>query len=252
MEREAVARLPDSPNLVYLVGLKFGTQQAPWLTWAVNTVVPSLVAERYSEARIVALSTGNVYPYVSATNGGASEELPLAPVGEYGTAALARERIFEYFSRKQGTPTVLLRLNYAVELRYGVLIDIAQKIWAGEAIDVTTGYFNCIWQRDANEMILRSFSLAASPAAVFNLTGPGALSVREIAHQLGTLMGREPKFTSSESSTALVSNASRLCQKLGPPPTSLAPILQWTAAWVQQGGACLGKPTHFEVRSGGY
>ncbi len=251
-DRQAVADLPSSTNLVYLVGLKFGTQQAPWLTWAANTLVPARVAERYPAARLVALSTGNVYPFVPVQSGGATEaDLP-APVGEYGNTALARERIFEYFSRAQGTPVVLLRLNYAVEMRYGVLVDIARKVWADEPIDLGMGFLNCIWQGDANEMILRSLELAASPAAVFNLTGPAVLSVRELAERFGELMGRRPRLAGKEAPTALLNNPAALCARLGPPSMPLEKVMEWTADWVMHSGATLGKPTHFEVRTGSF
>jgi nucleoside-diphosphate-sugar epimerase len=250
LDRQAIAKLPDSANLVYLVGLKFGTQQTPWLTWAVNTLVPSRVAERYPAAHIVALSSGNVYPFVPIQSGGASETVLPAPIGEYGNTALARERIFEYYSRAQGTPTVLLRLNYAVEMRYGVLVDIARKVWTNEPIELSAGHLNCIWQGDANDMILRSFELAASPAAVFNLTGPAVLSVGELALRFGERMHRTPKLAGSEAPTALLNDPAALCAKLGPPAMPLEPLLRWTADWVMQSGATLDKPTHFEVRSG--
>jgi nucleoside-diphosphate-sugar epimerase len=250
LKREDLARLPDSANIIYLVGLKFGTRQTPWLTWAVNTLVPSHVAERYSQARIVALSTGNVYPFVHLHTGGATEQTSPAPVGEYGTAALARERIFEYFSRTQGLPLVLIRLNYSVELRYGVLLDVAQKVWNNQPIDVRTGYLNCVWQGDANEMILRALEVAATPPVVLNLTGPSTLSVRELAHSFGELMGRPVTIVGSEEATALLSNPAALCARLGPPETPLDLVVRWTADWVRQGGTHLGKPTHFEVRSG--
>jgi nucleoside-diphosphate-sugar epimerase len=173
-------------------------------------------------------------------------------LGEYGGAALARERMFEYYSQRQGTLVVLLRLNYAVELRYGVLLDIAQKVWAGQPVDLSNGYLNCLWQGDANDLVLRSFALSSSPARVMNLTGPSVLSVRELAAQFGNLMKRQPKFAGVESPTALLNNSSRLCSLLGSPPTTLEQILHWTADWVMAGGPTLGKPTHFEVRSGTY
>lgn len=250
LERQSLASLPDSENVIYLVGLKFGTRQNPALTWAVNTLVPAHVAERFPGARLVALSTGNVYPFVTTGSGGATEEHAPNPVGEYGSAALARERIFEYFSRRQATRTALLRLNYAVELRYGVLLDIAEKVWNEEALDLSTGHLNCIWQRDANEMILRSLALASHPPVLFNLTGPVTLSVRELAGQFALLLGREPKMEGTEAETALLSNATRLCSILGPPVTPLQQVLRWIAHWVKTGGPTLKKPTHFEVRSG--
>ena len=172
--------MPDAADIIYLVGLKFGTSQNPSLTWAMNTIIPTNVAERFPQARIVALSTGNVYPLVPVASGGATETHPLTPLGEYANAAVARERLFEFHSRRHGTPMALVRLNYAVDLRYGVLHDLPQKVWAGEAVDLTNGYFNCIWQGDANDCILRSLDLAACPPLALNLTGPEVLSVRAV------------------------------------------------------------------------
>ena len=250
LNRRTAARLPDAENVVCLVGLKFGTRHNPSLTWAVNTLVPSNVAERYSASRIVALSTGNVYPLVPAGGGGAVETDSPAPVGEYGITAMARERIFEYHSRASGTRIVLLRLNYAVELRYGVLLDVAQKVWRNEPIDLSAGYLNCLWQGDANEAILRSLALACIPPAVLNMTGPATLSVRELADQFGKRMSREPTWIGTEAETALLSNSSRLTALLGPPSVPLERVLDWTAQWVMRNGSTLNKPTHFEVRSG--
>jgi nucleoside-diphosphate-sugar epimerase len=252
LDREAVRRLPDSADVVFLAGMKFGTQQTPWLTWAVNTLVPAQVSERYSGARIVALSTGNVYPQVPIDSGGATESNPLTPLGEYSNAAVARERMFEFFSRQNQTPMTLLRLNYAVELRYGVLVDLARKVWAGEPVDVTMGYFNCIWQGDANELILRSFDLARSPAQALNMTGLEILPVREVARQFGDLMERPVMITGSEDEKALLSNSSRISALLGAPPTPIASVIRWVAHWIQQGGTTLGKATKFEVRDGKY
>jgi nucleoside-diphosphate-sugar epimerase len=252
LDRSSFAGLPDSANVVYLVGVKFGTRDNPGLTWAINTLVPSYTAERYASARVVALSTGNVYPFTPAELGGATEQEPPAPVGEYGSAALARERIFEFYARRQSTPTLLLRLNYAVELRYGVLLDIAQKVWARQPIDLGAGHLNCLWQGDANDAVLRSFPFSATPAAVLNLTGPGVLRVRDLAHRLGMLMEREPQLVGTEAQTALLNNAQQLRSLLGPPAVTLEQILPWTAHWVMQGHRTLGKPTHFEVRSGQY
>jgi nucleoside-diphosphate-sugar epimerase len=173
-------------------------------------------------------------------------------LGEYGNAAVARERIFDYFSRKNGTSVALMRLNYAVELRYGVLADIARIIWAHQEVDLRNGYFNCIWQGDANEMILRSLPLAGAPARAWNLTGAVPISVRSVAERLAELLGKNVRFTGKESDTALLSNSRRLCAELGPPETSLDTMLRWMANWVKIGGRNLNKPTHFEVRDGAY
>ena len=251
-DRQAVARLPDAENIIYLVGLKFGTRQNPALTWAANTLIPSIVCERYPRARIVALSTGNVYPLVPVEQGGSKETDALTPLGEYANACVARERIFEYFTRVFPLRVVSIRLNYAVELRYGVLVDIAGDIVAGRPVDVTMGHFNCIWQRDANDMIVRALSLAASPARALNLTGPDILSVRDVARQLGRRMGVEPAFSGQEAPTALLSDASAAFEALGRPPMNIDRMLDWMAAWIKRGGATLGKPTHFTVRDGMY
>lgn len=252
LEPSAMQKLPDTTNVVYLVGLKFGTTENPSLTWAANTLAPTHTAERYASARIVALSTGNVYPLVPVASGGATEKHPLTPLGEYANAAVARERIFEYYSHKNGTPMALMRLNYAVELRYGVLVDIARRVWTGEPIDLSNGFFNCIWQGDANQMVLRSLALARSPALAWNLTSPEVLRVRDVAKRFGELLGKEPQFVGKETDTALLGNSAKLCAELGRPATPLETVMRWTAHWVKQGGRYLNKPTHFEVRDGAY
>jgi len=250
--RDAVNKLPDAANVIYLVGLKFGTQENPSLTWAANTIVPAHVSERFPKSRLVALSTGNVYPLVPAGGDRAKESHPLTPLGEYANAAVARERIFEYFAQKNGTPVALIRLSYAVELRYGVLVDIARKVHAGESIDLTSGFFNCIWQGDANEMILRSLALTNCPATAINLTGTSVLSVRDVAEQFGKLFDRPAKLVGTEADTALLSNTEHMCQKLGNPKTPMNAVIRWTAGWIKDGGRLLNKSTHFEVRDGKY
>jgi nucleoside-diphosphate-sugar epimerase len=250
LDRKSFDQLPDTENLVYLVGVKFGTSAHPAATWAANTLVPAYACERYPRARMAALSTGNVYPLVPTSGPGAAEDQPLAPVGEYGHTAVARERIFEFFSQKNATPLVLVRLNYAVELRYGVLLDVAQKVRDGRPVDVSMGHLNCIWQGDANEIVLRSLALAKSPPAVLNLTGPGKLSVRDLALQFARKFGRTPRFTGEESPTALLSNSHRCRELLGPPPTPLEPMVQWIADWLVQDGPTYNKPTGFERRDG--
>lgn len=249
---EDVDHLPDSSNIVYLVGLKFGTAENPSATWAMNTVPPALVAQRYRNARIVALSSGNVYPLSSANTLGSQEEDPLTPLGEYPNAVVARERIFEFYSRQNGTAVVLIRLFYAVELRYGVLVDIATKILRGEPISLSNGYFNCIWQGDANEMIIRSLALVNSPPARFNLCQPQVYSLRSVAVELAEHMNTAPLFADAECSTALIGDPSRICQALGRPGTRFVQVLKWTADWVRKGGKTLNKPTHFETRDGIY
>lgn len=252
LQAQTVKTMPDSENVIYLVGLKFGTASNPAATWAINTIVPARVTERYPQSRIVALSTGNVYPLSEVAKKGSKENDPLTPLGEYANAAVARERIFEFYSRSQKTPLTLLRLFYAVELRYGVLVDIARKIQAGEPIDLTNGYFNWIWQGDANDMVLRAASLALSPPTVWNLCRPAIYSVRDVASRFGELLQRPPRFTGTEAPTALLGNAAPLTLKLGDPFVSLETASSWIAQWVRAGGCNLGKPTHFEVRDGNY
>ena len=247
-----LSALPDTENVLYLVGLKFGTARAPAQTWAVNTLIPARVTERYAGSRIVALSSGNVYPLVSVDSGGSVETDALTPLGEYANACVARERIFQYGSEQHGTPGVVVRLNYATDLRYGVLVDLAQQIAAGQPVDVTMGYLNCIWQRDANDMILRSLALAETPMRPLNLTGSERLSVRVLAERLGELMNSPTTIVGEEAPTALLSDVSRMIDTLGEPETPLDTVLRWTAAWVTSDQPTLGKPTHFEVRDGQY
>jgi nucleoside-diphosphate-sugar epimerase len=251
-DRDSVVQLPDAENVIYLVGLKFGTAQNPAATWAVNTLIPAYTAERYPAARIAALSTGNVYPLSPIGSGGLSESAALTPLGEYANSAVARERIFEYFSRKNDTAITLIRLSYALDLRYGVLVDVAQKVFAGKAVDLTMGWLNCIWQGDANDLTLRSLALADNPPLALNLTGSETFSVREIAMRFGELMNRPPQFVGTEAETALLSSTSRLREQLGAPWTPLDTVIRWTAHWIMNGGYLLNRPTHFEVRDGAY
>ncbi|NOS72556.1 MAG: NAD(P)-dependent oxidoreductase [Verrucomicrobia bacterium] len=252
LDSDAVARLPDANNIIYLVGLKFGTAQNPAATWAINTIVPARVCERFPNSRIVALSTGNVYPQSDVSRGGSVESDSLTPLGEYANAAVGRERIFEFYSSRQNTPIALLRLFYAVELRYGVLVDIARKVHSGQPVSLANGYFNCIWQRDANELILRSLLLTTAPASVYNLCRPEMFSVRDIATEFGKLLDRAPSFSGSETQTALLGNPAKLCDSIPSTSTIMETILRWTADWVKRGGHDLGRPTHFEVRDGKY
>jgi nucleoside-diphosphate-sugar epimerase len=245
-----IRALPDAPNIIYLVGRKFGSTGNEPLTWATNAAVPVLVAQRYAGARIVALSTGNVYPYVPVRSGGATEDSPTAPVGEYAQSALARERIFQYYSNTHLTKTAIIRLNYAVEPRYGVLVDIATKILTGVPVDLTMGYVNVIWQGDANSICLRALRYAESPARVLNVTGSETHSVRELAQRIGKLVDAEPKFTGAEADTALLSNAAACRELFGEPSMSTDDVLRMTVDWLAAGGATLGKATHFETRSG--
>lgn len=244
--------LPDSANLVYLVGLKFGTAKNPAATWALNTLLPARACERYAGSRIVALSTGNVYPMSEVSAGGAVEADPLTPVGEYANAAVGRERVFEFAARRHSVRLAILRLFYAVELRYGVPVDIASKVLEGEAIRLGNGYFTCIWQGDANEAILRSWALADAEPTAWNLCRPEVFSVREVAAAFGRRFGREPEFSGTETATALLGNPARLWNELGAPEVGMDRMETWIADWIRAGGRNLGRPTHFETRDGRY
>jgi nucleoside-diphosphate-sugar epimerase len=246
----ALEQLPDAANVIYLVGQKFGSTGNEPLTWAMNVYLPGLTANRYRHSRIVALSTGNVYPFTPADSGGPAEGTPPDPVGEYAQSCLGRERMFQYFSGLHGTPGVIVRLNYAIDLRYGVLLDIASKVRDGLPIDLAMGYVNVIWQGDANEAVLRSLELASSPPRILNLTGLETHSVRRLAEELGCRLGRAPVFTGREAPNALLNNAAEYGRLIGPPRVSIDRLVEWVAAWAKRGGETLNKPTHFETRDG--
>jgi nucleoside-diphosphate-sugar epimerase len=233
-----------------MAGMKFGSTGQEARTWAVNCYAPAVVCRRYPQSRIVAFSTGNVYGLTPAGSGGSVESDVPRPVGDYAMSCLGRERIFEYFGRTQATRTALLRLNYATELRYGVLVDLARAVHAGEPVDLTMGYLNAIWQGDANAMALRAFDHVAVPPFVVNVTGPEQLRVREVCEELGRLLGRTPRFTGAEAPDALLGNSSIARGLFGPPRISSRTLVEWIAAWVMQGGKSLDKPTHFAVRDG--
>ncbi len=242
--------LPEVPNVFFLAGMKFGAAGNQPLTWAMNAYVPALVARRYNRARIVALSTGNVYPFVDLGSGGSREQDAPGPVGEYAQSCLARERIFHYFSGRFGTAATLIRLNYANELRYGILVDLTQKILHDEPIDVTMGAVNLIWQGDANNYIIRALGMAQSPPAILNVTGPDTLAVRDLAGRIGGVLGKEPCFVSQEATTALLSNASRCFELFGYPAMSLDGMIRSIVPWVAAGKPVLSKPTKYDVRDG--
>ena len=250
LDRKSVAGLPEAANVLYLAGRKFGSTGSPELTWAMNTIVPSIVAERFSGSRIVAFSTGNVYSFRRPEQGGSKESDAPAPVGEYAQSCLGRERVFEHFSAQNGTPCLLYRLNYAVDLRYGVVVDIARKVFSGEAVDVTVPAFNVIWQRDANSYALRALELCAMPPRILNVTGPELLRTRETALWFARRFGRDARFTGTEGFTALLSDASSCFEQLGAPTVTAEQLFEMVAVWVESGGASLNKPTHFEVADG--
>ena len=250
LDRAAIAALPDAPNVIFAAGHKFGASGAPALTWAMNTHVPALVAERYRAARIVAFSTGNVYGLVPAGHAGASESTAPAPVGEYAQSCLGRERMFEYFSAKHGTPGRIVRLNYAIDMRYGVVFDVASKVLRGDPVDVTMGHVNVIWQGDANAQVLRCLARCTTPTTPINVTGPETISIRWLAQQLALRMGTQAKVVGQEASTALLSDTTQAAALFGYPLVPLARMLEWVADWVKAGGTSFGKPTKFEVRDG--
>jgi nucleoside-diphosphate-sugar epimerase len=250
LNRAQVASLPECPNILYLAGRKFGSSGSPELTWAMNTLIPANVAERFPNSRIVAFSTGNVYPLRSPAAGGSRETDPPEPVGEYAQSCLGRERVFDYYSRHRGLQCVLFRLNYAVDLRYGVPVDIARKVWKGEPVSLTVPAFNMIWQRDANSYALRALLHCESPPTVLNITGAETLTVREAAEFFARRFHRPCHFDGAEGPTALLNDARRAHALLGPTEVSGTELLDMVAAWVEQGGASLDKPTHFEVSDG--
>ncbi len=247
LDRDQIARLPGCANILLLVGRKFGSTENMPLTWATNTLVPALVAERFRESRIVALSSGNVYPLAVS---GCAEKTPPAPVGEYAQSVLGRERVLEYSSNRYRTPVAIIRLNYAVDLRYGVLLDIGRRVWQQRPVPLGMGSVNAIWQGDANSMILRALALASAPPRVLNVAGPEPLRVRWIAERFGELFGIEPRFEGCEAETALLNDSSLCCSLLGPPAINARQLIQWQAEWIRAGLPTLEKPTRFEVRDG--
>jgi nucleoside-diphosphate-sugar epimerase len=253
LDRNAVAALPKLDNLVFMAAIKFGAAGNPALTWAMNVHVPAIVAETFQSARIVAFSTGCVYPFVPVAGGGATEDTPAAPPsGDYANSCVGRERMFEHFSVRLGTPGRLVRLNYSIDMRYGVLHDVAARVRGGVPIDLTMGHVNVIWQGDANAVALRCLARTTSPIAAINVTGPETVSVRWLAEEFGRGFGRTPAFTGTEAEAGWVSNAARMVAELGRPRVPLARMIGWTIDWLARGGASLGKPTHYEVRDGSF
>lgn len=250
LDRAALAKLPECENVLFLAGRKFGSTERVDLTWAMNTIVPANVAEQYRDSRIVVFSTGNVYPFVTAASGGAREPDAVAPRGEYAQSCLGRERVFEFFAHEYGTRCLFFRLNYAVDLRYGVLVDIARKVYQREPVDLTVANFNTIWQGDANSYALRSLALCDAPPRILNVTGPEILSVRETAEFFAERFACPATFRGEESETALLSNAALCFQLLGAPEMRLSELRELVAHWVAIGGRDLHKPTKFEVTDG--
>jgi nucleoside-diphosphate-sugar epimerase len=252
LEPEQLQRLPEAANVLVMVGMKFGATGQEARTWAVNAFLPGLIARHFRRARIVAFSTGNVYGLAPVACGGSVETDALAPVGEYALSCVGRERVYEHFSRALGTPMAILRLNYATEMRYGVLVDLAQRVAGGVPIDLSMGHLNAIWQADANAAALCAFAHVASPPRVVNVAGPELLSVRRLAEQFAGLFGRPASFTGAESASALLSNGQLGHRLFGYPRVPVGQLVRWVADWLRRGLPTLGKPTHFEVRDGNF
>lgn len=250
MNEHELNALPKASYVMYMLGHKFGTTGREHVTWAINSYLPGRVADTYRTSVIVSFSTGNVYPLTPIGKGGCTEEDPALPVGEYAQSCLGRERLFDYAAATWGTRVAHIRLNYANDLRYGVLREIADAVFAGRPVDLAMGHVNVIWQGDANDMALRAFAHASAPSLRLNVTGPETVSVRYLAETFGRLFGRAPVFSGAERETALLSNATRACGMFGYPGVPLARMIEWTASWVENGGEKLEKPTHFDEREG--
>jgi nucleoside-diphosphate-sugar epimerase len=249
-DTEHVERLPKIKNIVFMAGRKFGAVGSEALTWSANTVAPANVARAFPTSRIVAFSTGCVYPLVPPAHGGSVETDPSAPVGEYACSCLERERIFQQYSEQEGTPVLLFRLNYATDLRYGVIVDIALDAFAGRPVDIAVDSFNIIWQGDANNRALLCLEHVNSPAAILNVTGPDILRVQDVAEEFGRIFHKNVGYTGVNSGVAYLSNPARSVELFGPPQISVAQLIEWVAHWIARGGRLLGKPTHFQVTDG--
>ncbi len=250
LDDRQLQQLPDVANVLYLAGQKFGTTGKESFTWAMNVYLPGRVAEKYKNSRIVVFSTGNVYPLSPVAGAGLTEQQQPGPIGEYAQSCLGRERMFQYFSSKHNTPIFIYRLNYANDVSYGVLLEIAKSVNEERPIDLRMGYVNVIWQGDANEMAIRALHHCAVPAKIVNITGLETVSVRKIAVAFGKLFGKTPAFVNEEETTALLSNAAESARLFGEPATSLEQMMGLLAEWLKQGGKTINKPTHFQEREG--
>ena len=253
LDRAALERLPRAANVIFMAGRKFGATGDVPLTWAMNVQVPAMVAEVFKASRIVAFSTGCVYPFVPVDSGGATEDIPpVPPPGDYATTCAGRERMFEYFSARHETPGRLFRLNYAIDMRYGVLHDVGRHVRDGETIDLAMGHVNVIWQGDANAVALRCLAHATTPTSPINVTGPETIEIRWLAGEFGRLFGKAPKLSGTPAPTGWLNNSARMVQEFGSPKVPLSKMIEWTADWLSRDMATLNKPTHYEVRDGKY
>lgn len=252
MDLNAVAALPQVENIIYMIGRKFGSTGQEHLTWATNVMIPYHAARAFTNSRIVAFSTGCVYPLVHFSTGGTTEAIPAEPIGEYAQSCLGRERMFDYFAEEKGEKVLQFRLNYAIDLRYGVLWDVASKVWAGEAVDITTNYANVIWQGDCSNIVLQCFKLATTPASILNVTGADMIRIDESAQKFAKLMGKTAQLKGENNGIGYLSNCSKMVEIFGQPKVSIDTMIEWIANWIMQGGENLGKPTHFETQNGKY
>ncbi len=252
LNTEQLRALPEAENIIYMAGRKFGTDGSEWKTWAMNATLPAFVAEKFQKSNIVVFSSGNIYPIVPLSGGGCSEEDKVGPIGEYTMSCLARERAFEYAANHYGTKIFMYRLNFAVDLRYGVLYDMADRIMKGEPISIATPVLNCIWQGSANEIAIRGLLHAESPAKIMNVTGPETVSIQKTAKMLGKILGKEPIFEGEPGNDAYLNDSAEAMETFGYPAVSIRTLIRWQAEWILDGGRALGKPTHFEERKGSY
>lgn len=252
LDIEKLNSLPEVENIIYMAGRKFGTDGQEPLTWAMNSTLPAFVAYKFKKSNIVVFSSGNIYPKVPTYSGGCTEEDKTNPVGEYAMSCLARERAFEYASLQYGTNVFIYRLNYALDLRYGVLYDIANNLINGEPISISTPCFNCIWQGSANEIAISGLLHTGNPAVKMNVTGPETVSVKYVAEKLAKMLDKTPIYIGEEQNDAYLNNAGKAIELFGYPSVSIETLIQWQAQWLIDGGRGLGKPTHFEERKGSY